>query len=222
MTNHYKEKNCRGNAMVYVLVALALLGFLTVTLSKQNNQSDTQDITGEMVELYTNDLIEYTSTAQYAIELMVASGSEIDELNFVNPTSGAFDTGSHIHKVFHPQGGGLSYHASYDSAIAVGGAGAWYFQNTLNVEWSDTAGNDVIIMAYNIKPQICAGINKKITGNTTIPAVTVDLDDIFNPAATTEPSFDTTNCPGCDGYPALCVSNNAVDTYGFYSIIAAQ
>lgn len=222
MTREQKYHSARGNAMVYVLIALALLGFLTITLSRQNDQSDGQDLKDETVEFYSNELIEYTSAAQYAIELMLSSGSKIDDLNFVIPGGAGFETGSHIHKVFHPQGGGLNYEASYDDAIAVGGAGAWYFQNTLNVGWSDTAGDDVIMMAYNIKPQVCANINKKITGNTTIPSVTTGLDDIFNPAATTEAAFDATNCPACDGYPILCVSNNAVDTYGLYSIIAAQ
>ena len=34
----------RGNAMVYILIALALFGFLTVTMSRQSGQSDSRNL----------------------------------------------------------------------------------------------------------------------------------------------------------------------------------
>lgn len=215
------QGNAQGNAMIYVLIALALFGFLTLTLSRQNDQADGQDLSDEQAELYANELIEYVTTAQHIIDMMLSTGSEVNDLDFINPASAGFDTGSHVHKVFHPQGGGLNYSATFNKKIEAS-SGAWYFQDNLNVEWTNTTGNDVILMAYNIKPEICSNLNLKITGSATIPATTVDLNAIFSPTAYTEAAFNTTNCPGCDGYPMLCISNAAVDTYGFYSIIAAQ
>jgi hypothetical protein len=214
--------NAQGNAMIYVLIALALFGFLTVTLSRQNDQADGQDLSDEQAELYADELIEYTTAANHVVTMMLASGSEVNDLDFVDPSDAAFDTGSHIHKVFHPQGGGLNYSATFNEKIEFGASGAWYFQDNLNVEWTDTTGNDAILMAYNINPTVCENINLKITGMATIPATTVGLNNIFNPATYTEAEFNTTNCPGCDGYPMLCISNAVPDTYGFYSIIAAQ
>ncbi len=225
--NTYKQNipehgNAQGNAMVYILIALALFGFLTVTLSRQNDQADGQELSDEMVTLYTNELIEYTTAAGNVIEMMLATGSDVNDLDFINPASANFDTGSHIHKVFHPQGGGLNFQSSFTEEIESGAGAMWYFQDNLNVEWTDTTGNDTILMAYSINPSICENINLKITGSATIPATTVGLNAIFSPSAYTEASFNTTNCPGCDGYPILCVSNGAVDTYGLYAIIAAQ
>ena len=210
----------RGNAMIYVLIALALFGALTFALSNQNNQADGQNIDDEVAELYTNELLEYVVSAQQVVDMMLASGSEVDDLSFVNPTSTGFDTGSHIHKVFHPQGGGLNYQKKFNEAISRRSDAGWYVQTGVNVIWTPTTGNDVILSALRIDKTICENINKKITGNITTPQLTTGLENIFDPGVTTD--LDTISCPNCDGYPSLCVLNQAGDLYGFYSIIAAQ
>jgi len=214
--------NAHGNAMVYILIAIALFGALTLTLSRQNDGADGQGISDEMAALYTNELIQYVASAQNVVDQMIFSGTDIGELNFVNPTSAGFNTGSNVHKVFHPQGGGLNYQEKFNSDIGVGTTYQWFVQNNLNIEWTETTANDVMIMAYNIKQNICEEINKKINGSATIPATTVDLEDIFDPDNATETAFDTTNCSDCEDYPSLCISNDAADTYGFYSILATQ
>jgi len=48
-----------GNAMIYVLLAIALFGILTATLSGQNNDADGQDIDDEQIEFYASELLEY-------------------------------------------------------------------------------------------------------------------------------------------------------------------
>lgn len=208
--------------MVYVLIAIALFGALTLTLSNQNNNADGQNLDDEKVELYANELIEYIASAQNVIDMMMATGTEVSELNFVNPTSTGFNTPPHQHKVFHPQGGGFNYQEKFNNEISGGVAHQWYIQNNLNVEWTKTTQNDVIMIAYNINPEICAELNKKITGSTTIPALSVALNDIFDPDNFTETAFDTGNCSDCDGHPSLCISNSVADTFGFYDIIVAN
>lgn len=222
--NRKRQDSCAGNAMVYVLVALALFGFLTVTLSQQGDIADGEGLNDEVREFYINELIEYTSSAENTIDMMLSSGSEINDLNFVNPGSAAYDDAtSPIHKVFHPQGGGLNYHQSYNQDIANGSPNTWYFQNNINIAWSPSTSNDVVMIAYNIRPEICEALNLRITGSTTIPPLTVEIDAIFNPDTHTEIALNTTNCPaGCEGYPTLCVSNPAIDTFAFYTVIAAQ
>jgi (2Fe-2S) ferredoxin len=209
-----------GNAMIYVLIALALFGFLTITLSSQNDQADGQDIDDEQAALYANELISYVASAQQVVDMMLATGSEIDDLDFVNPTSGGFDTPPHHHKVFHPAGGGLNYVEKFSADIQNDATSVWAVNNSINVEWTPTASNDVIISSYFITKQICENINKKITGSTAIPITASPHDEYFLSTGTTD--FDTTECAICDGKPTLCVENDTNDNYTFYSIIVGQ
>ncbi len=210
----------RGNAMVYILIALALFGFLTVTMSRQNQQSDNRTLTKENINLYVNDIIEYTAAAEQVINIMLASGAEISDLDFTTPTEAGFDTPPHIYKVFHPQGGGLNFVAAPNEAIQNGAASVWEFQNNINVEWTPTAANDIILSAYFIDQQICERLNEKITGDATIPVTASPHAEYFLNTGTTD--FDTTECAACDEMPVLCVENNTNDNYTYYNIIAVQ
>ncbi|HPF78249.1 MAG TPA: hypothetical protein PLF01_03055 [Alphaproteobacteria bacterium] len=216
------QSSQKGNAMIYVLIALALLGFLTVTLSRQNNQADGQDLSDEQAELYANEIVQYASASRYAVEMMLSSGSEVNDLNFILPSDANFNTGSNIHKVFHPQGGGLNYQAELNEDMVdnTGQPPGWYFTNSINVEWTPTTANDAIVSALRIKKAICESINKKITGSKDIPVLDEALGQVFKSTATVD--LDTSICPGCDGYPMLCVANQGGTFYGFYSIIAGQ
>lgn len=218
--NHNDRSHQDGNAMVYVLIALALFGFLTITLSSQNDQADGQNLDDEQAELYATELMFYVANAQNAVDMMLSTGSEISDLDFVIPSDAAFDTPPHYHKVFHPQGGGLNYQEKFTQTIQNGGASQWGINNNINVEWTATAANDVILSAYFITRPICEIINKKITGSTTIPVTANPHADYFLSTGTTD--FDSTECAACDGSAALCVENDTNDNYTFYNIIAAQ
>ena len=229
------QKKQQGNAMIYILIALALFGFLTLALARQNINSDNRNLNRERIELYTNELIEYTASAQQAIDMMILSGSRIyddafdpiDQAernpNFILPTNTNFNTPPHIHKVFHPHGGGLNYIAEPSNAIlnVISGTGGWKYQNQINVEWTPSARKDVIITAHQIKRSICEKINSEITGDTTIPVLSGDLDDHFV-TGVSDDNFTTAECPDCEGYSALCVSNNAETAYSFYTILIGK
>lgn len=222
MKTQINKRTQRGNAMVYVLIALALFGFLTVTLSRQNDGADGQDIDDEQAEIYALELIEYATTAQNVVDMMLSTGSTVDNLDFVNPTSAGFNTGSHIHKVFHPQGGGLNYQEKFDSNIETKTDSGWFVRNNSHVEWTPTLANDVVLSALRINKEICENINLKITGSKSIPILTGSLGKLFDEASASPLDLDSTSCPDCDEYPSLCVENVAGLHYGFYTIIAAQ
>lgn len=223
------KKKQRGNAMLYILVALALFGFLTLALTRQNLNSDNRNLSRERIELYTNELIEYTASAQQAIDMMLLSGSKVNDadptnnLDFILPTDGGFNTPPHLHKVFHPQGGGLNYIAEPSSSIldVVSGTGGWKYQDQINVEWTPSADNDVLITAHQIKRSVCEKINLEITGETTIPVLSGGLDDHFVSGAGDD-NLTTAECADCEGYSALCVGNNAGTAYSFYTILVGE
>lgn len=215
-----KNNPTGGNAMIYVLIALALFGALTVTLSSQNNQADGEDIDNEVAALYANELLEYVASAQQVVDMMQATGAEVNDLDFVTPSEAGFNTGSNIYKVFHPQGGGLNYYETFNVKIQNDATSVWGISNNTNVEWTTTGSDDVILTAYFVKKIVCEIINKKITGSTTIPATSSPHDDYFLSAGTED--LTVAECAGCEGYHALCVMNDTSDNYSFYNIIAAQ
>jgi|GEM_PF-432750 len=215
----------RGNAMVYVLIALALFGFLTATLSRSNNQADEQDIDNEQAELYALELMEYAASAQAVVDQMLFSGSEIDDLDFVMPSDAAFNTPPHHHKVYHPQGGGLSYKGELPDAIQASATSSyWRAINITNVEWTPSIENDVMISAMRMNPEICEIINLKITGSKVVPALTVPAVSRFFQIlpSVSNSDFNISDCPDCEGHTNLCVTASGGSGHTYYSIIAAQ
>lgn len=213
----------RGNAMIYVLLAIALFGVLTATLSGQNSDADGQDIDDEQIEFYASELLEYSAAAKSVIDQMLITGSTIDDLDFINPTSAGFDTPPHIHKVFHPSGGGLNYNATPNNDIMTitdVNAG-WHTQKSINVDWTPTSSNDVLLSAYQINRQICEKINSKISGSDTVPTLTSSATDYFIDDATNT-NLTVSACASCEGFPSLCVENAAQTNYTFYTILAAR
>lgn len=221
------EENTRGNAMIYILLAIALFGILTATLSGQNADSDGQDIDDEMVEFYANELLEYSAAAKSVVDQMLITGSTIDDLNFVNPTSAGFDTPPHIHKVFHPEGGGLTYQYTFSENIFgdvpsnLNYYNGWFINTLGNVEWTPSTQTDIILSALRIRRDVCEKINEKITGSQTTPALNTNNYSIFQENFYTT-DLTTTSCSGCDGYVTLCVENSAGTYWSLYTILAAR
>lgn len=220
LAKKHRNRREQGNVMVYILIALALFGFLTMTLARQNVQSDGQNLNDENAILYTNELIEYVASAQAATDRMLMTVSTPDDLDFILPSNAAFDTSPNIHKVFHPTGGGLNYQSSFSEAIRNDATSGWYFQNNINVEWTPTTANDILLTAYFIPREVCAALNKKLIGDATIPVTANSHDDYFLLTGTTD--FDTTECAACEGIPSMCVENDTNDNYSFYTIIEGQ
>jgi len=218
--HNYIRVSERGNAMVYILVALALFGFLTVTLSRQNQQADSRTLNKENLNLYVNEIIEYTIAAGQTIDRMLITGSEVSDLDFTKPNEAGFDAPPHIHKVFHPQGGGLNYQDKPTKPIQNTADSVWDFNSNINVEWTPSTENDVILTAYHINKSICERINITITGSSVIPVTNAAHNEYFLNTGTRD--LDITECADCEGRPALCVENSASDNYSYYQILEGQ
>ncbi len=228
MNKNYKinssDNSQSGNVLVYVLIAIVLFAALGFTLSRQTQNSSTKEIDAAKADLYALELLSYGAQVKLVIDQMIFTGSNISGLIFTLPNEAGFATSPHIHKVFHPEGGGLSPSNLPKKSIAEISSppsAGWYLGRFNNVEWSKGSGNDVILTAHQITKAVCEKINKNITGSISIPALIGDLDDYL---------VDTTNnidltaaaCAACEGYVTLCVSNSAVNTYSFYNIVAER
>lgn len=218
----------RGNALFYVLIAVALFAALSLTVSNQNNTQEAQTLGAEQVELLAAQIMGQSSQIENAIQQMTFTGSTISDLDFTLPSATGFNTGSNIHKVFHPSGGGVTLNPLDEKAIeqlSASPPAGWYLGRFNNVEWTKTTGTDVLLVAYQISEDTCASINQKITGSRSIPALSGQLriflvDEDIHPASNQD--LNASDCPTCEGYSALCVSTPGLTAWAFYNIVAAR
>lgn len=218
-----------GNAMIYVLVIIALFAALSFILARQGDTSETNIIPQEKIELYATSILQTSAQLKNALDQMTYTGTDIDEMDFKLPSDANYDVGSNIHKVFHPEGGGVILPQLPVEAIEefnTDPAPGWYLGRFNNVEWTPSTNNDVILTAHQLNKAVCEKINEKLTGSTAIPALNGDINETLIDVAfhSNGPNIDldTGECAACEGYSQLCVVNNVTTMYSYYSIAAQQ
>lgn len=222
MKTKREQISTSGNILFYVLIAIVLFGALSFTLSRQSRNSSSDVLDEAKIELYSTQIITYSRQVQSVVDQMIISGSDIDDLNFVQPGESGFNSGVHIHKVYHPEGGGLLPTTLPNEVIAqvdTNPVAGWYLGRFNNVEWTDSTNDDVILTAYQIERSICESINKKITGSTAIPALSGEMNDHLLDTATNN-DFTASVCAACEGYMSLCVQNSTRLAFSFYTVVA--
>ena len=226
MSNKKQYSNSeQGNALVYVLIAIVLFAALGFTLSRHQSNSDTSELIEAHAEIHALELISYASQAKSIVDQMVFSGTNLNNIDLTLPSEAGFSTAPHVHKVFHPQGGGLTpanlpQNAINEITTIPEGAG-WYMGQVNSVEWTASTSTDIILTAYQITKPACEAINEKVTGSKVIPALTDDMHKYLIDSAT---DLELTNviCAACGGYMSLCVSNSTATAYSFYNVLAAR
>ena len=229
------DDNERGNALIYVLIAIALFAALSFTLSRQTDTGEAGQISDQKAEILATQIISYAAQAKSAVDQMIFTGARIDDLDFIDPSNVGFNTGTQkaiSNRVFHPEGGGLVKGRLANEALTDNIAdppAGWYIGRFNNIEWTG-ANDDVILTAYQIDRTICEKINESITGSSTIPTMLDSIretliDDSFytgtNVDLTTDPLV-VSICPDCHEMGSLCVENQAQNAYAFYTVIADQ
>lgn len=225
----HQNQNERGNALIYVLIAIVLFAALSFTLSRQTDTSETSFMDSSEVEILANRLINYSAQTESVINQMTFGGTIVANLDFTRPGETGFNAGTaagNINKVYHPQGGGLNA-GEFPAKVAGTASGVvdpgWYLGRFNNIEWTATTADDVLLTAFNIREDICAKINQKITGSSAIPTISppANLHDLLiNPAehgAGSGSDFTVARCAACEGYMSLCVQRGGI--YGFYTVI---
>ncbi len=224
----------RGNAFLYILVAVVLLGALMFTLSRSAHQENTDGQLDEgKAKIFANEIISYAATTTNAVVQMQQGGATVDQIDFMYPSDTNFNTAPTIYKLFHPDGGGLNYKQLSEGAKGLAGAvtpvPGFYVGRFNNVEWSPTSAQDVILTAFNISQPVCAELNRKVNGSTTIPLIAgVNIrrylldDDLYGAGTNTD--LTVADCAACEDKNALCVSYDfgGITKYAFYNIIQME
>ena len=213
----------RGNALVYVLIGVALFAALSYTLTR-NAQTGNTGLDNEKSTLYANQIISHSQQVGQVVQQMLMTGSTINDIDFVKPGEAGYTTAPHQHKAFHPSGGGapIFNDANEDLFEKANANRGWQGQAGTNIEWTATTANDLIYSFLYVSGSICAKINNILNGNETIPADSnLDFSVHFINGGGDDDTLETADCAGCESVYSQCVLDSGTD-YIFYNVIASQ
>lgn len=211
-----------GNALVYVLIAVALMVALAYAISRDMGGQQASRSRSDQLQLLASGILSHSASAEQVVFQMAQFGRNYDELLFDTPTDADYTTDT-PKQVYHPSGGGLTVfqanNSSYFDPVSIHGERGWHWQNQNNVEWTPSAQTDLIYSFLDINPEVCAIINEKLTGDPAIPATTVNFGQTLTMLGSND-DFQITLCPECEDKKALCIKN--ATTYAFYNIIGSR
>lgn len=177
-------KKQNGNVLFLILIAVALFAALSyaVTTSSRSGEST---ISKDKAKLAASQINQYVSQLRQAINrLKVINGCSDTQISFSNPVRNDFDYTTPAPdrcKVFHPDGGGLSYLQPDSSWLASGYSHSFYgyYQFTGKSHIQDVGTDnglsngdsaELLLVFPYINSEVCAAFNdlNKIDHGTTL------------------------------------------------------
>lgn len=160
----YTSKNAyqSGNVLLIILLAVFLIGALTVAI--QGTKSTTATIDKETLLLRTTEVKRYAAELERGIAYILQNGVSEADLRFANPDAHT-DYGNLSadadpkDQMFHKLGGGVTYRPA-PSGVNDGSKWEFYGDTALPEVGSDEA--DLIAVLPNVSAAFCEQINKSI------------------------------------------------------------
>lgn len=155
-----------GNALWFILLAVALLGFLTAIVSRTSSSVE-QSGSVEQARIKAAALIRYTTSIQAAVQQMTINGGVSEnDLDF-KALGGPYDNPACTEDrcdVFSMEGGGISYRPAAEVLVAPGFTGAWVVSgsNRIGEQGCDTADvrcNELLLLLPGVPEQTCLQVN---------------------------------------------------------------
>lgn len=167
-----------GNALIFILIAVFLLGGLTVLLTRTGNETET---TGdrEKLSLEVSKLLRYTNSIQTAIEQMRLRGVSENEISFANtiyqqcnntPIQGPGHNNRCTRpecEIFHVRGGAITP-IDTPEALKLGGTCAWWKSGAMALDLKrvvnigSAAGNELLLEVSSLSKDACLEINRRL------------------------------------------------------------
>lgn len=172
----YTRKKESGNALWFILMAVALMAALTVTISRS---SDTAEQSGnvEQFRVQASDIMRHSSSIKQATDNMRMRGLSENEISFENSfTATSYangNCGGLDCLIYGSAGGGLSYRPPASGWLDSSNSGdarygEWEFAGTNNVPSISSANAELIMYVGYLKRNLCTQINT-LLGVTGIP-----------------------------------------------------
>ena len=240
-----------GNALWFILIAVMLLGLLTVAMTRGGSSSN-ETGSYEQNQIIANEVLRYASSIENGVQSLIARGCSENDISFWHDSDGnGTEDGSDDYynddspadrscHIFQAEGAGLSYidpnERWLDSNTGNIAHGSYYITGYGLVEDVDSTSAELLFILPLIKEGLCTSLNQTL-GVSVIP---VD-DGIISTAAYEARKFTGTfptasyglgddsglsNNGVIDGKTSLCIQTQGnaplANTYHFYHVLHAR
>jgi type II secretory pathway pseudopilin PulG len=221
-------KHQSGNALVIVLVAVALLAALTMMMTRSGSSTDdTGDI--ERAQIYASEVMRFGKTLQNGAQTLITRGCSESTLNFdyssaVTGYENASAPGDGSCDLFGEKGAGLVWRTPPAGLTA--SAYVITAANTMLGAGCDTGSatcTDLVLFVPGVSVDACTQINRmlKVTNPADIPPA--DSDNLVDTATKFTGSYTFVRAVAdagslISGKDAACIQTSA-GNYAFYSVI---
>ncbi len=156
----------RGNAMVYLLIAIALLAALSFAVA-HGGRSSVSALTDEKARLIASDVIAFADIVEKSVSQLRLRGTAVQNLRFAQGSLPVADYGtpgaSAENEVFHSEGGGILYKPPTPEVTTTGTENVQFLNsNEIKGVGTDCAADgcaDLIMVIPAVREQICRFIN---------------------------------------------------------------
>ncbi len=234
-------KNQFGNALWFILIAIVLLGLLTISLSRTSNNNETGNF--EQRQIAVTEILRYAKSIENAVQSLLVRGCSENDISFENNVVAGYinanspaDNSCHI---FEPEGAGMTYLTPklewLDSNTSDTSHGQYYMPNALSITGIETSAEDLVLILPLVNENICSALNNTF-GIAVIPVEAGVIDNSeytnrqykgqFSGAYSFGDDAALANNALIDGESSLCIqSQNAepvASTYHFYHVLYAR
>lgn len=175
----------RGNVLWFILIAIVLLGLLTMVLSRGGSNVD-QSGDVEQLRIKSGQIFRYAKSIEAAVQHMRLRGISENDISFENTVTATDYTNGNCTsadcKIFDVNGGGLTY----KNFSGVNDGSDWIFTGANNVgtaagpvgTTAAKTGNDLLMLLPGADTGLCVQINRDLNVGTagTLPTDATGID----------------------------------------------
>ena len=171
-----KQNNQSGNILLFILIAILLIGLLTLSLTRSNNSTN-ETGSYELQQITISNFLRYSKTLENGITQLMARGCGENDISFENSNVSGYenpnapsDNSCHL---FEPEGAGLEWQTP-DNKVSALPYGIYGDHVVHGVGSTDSplsnANADLILVLPDVSASLCAAINLQVdNGVTGIP-----------------------------------------------------
>jgi hypothetical protein len=219
---HEKAGAEKGNAILFVFIAIAILAMLTAAISDQSGQQ-TDTLDREKLIAHASKVLQHGMLMQKAVQNMVERGVALAAIDAVIPGAVGFDAAPHANKIYHPSGGGVVYLTQLGNSLT-----APIVTTNATIDGVGDAnatglGNGAeILMVLSVPQGLCRQMNESLKGADVVPAFADATAFARLKSGVTNTLIDSAVCSACVNEPYRCVSNPAANDFVYYHTLYAD
>jgi len=157
-----------GNAMFYILIAVALLAALTVAVAN-SGRSSIQSVASERQTLMAGEILDYSDAIKKSVQMLRLRSVTFTRLEFDDPALTGYANAACTTTdcmIFNEAGGGAVYTAPQSDALTA--AADWVFVANNEIEnigrtLGTAAGSDLLMVLRPLNKGVCIAINDALS-----------------------------------------------------------